>query len=159
MTDDHTFLLYQEDARKVVLTPRQKGAWLAGEICPDFTDFNLTFQISNQFTGANQISLPFCIDRTETPIDLLDVLRPRLKLRSVSTDGIVHIEFSERLVVPHDIDELISDSRSMRKILNVHVLTVEGQPLSDVNLSWNLRHFSPFSLKLKLHFDNPHLIS
>ena len=62
--DDHTFFYLDLEKHIVSLNPQVKGEWLAGEICPEYTEFDLEFQISSDLVGSNTLSLPFCIHET-----------------------------------------------------------------------------------------------
>ena len=79
------------------------------------------------------MSLPFCIDKNaDLPDQLIYDARPRLKIRSITSDGIVTVQFSERLLVPNEIDESYLKEFAIR----VDVAPVEGQSLEDVNFDW-----------------------
>ena len=62
--DDHNFVYFDLEKQIVSLNPQVKGDWLAGEICPEYTEFDLKFLISNDLVGSSTLSLPFCIQES-----------------------------------------------------------------------------------------------
>ena len=82
-------------------------------------------------------------------------MRPKLKIRSVTSDGIALIEFSERLLVPNEIDESYLKEFAIR----ADVVLVTGQSDEDASFDWEFESFTPTDFRLKLLFDKAHTIS
>ena len=163
----------------VTIIPRFQEKIQRGELCPDLSTFELSFNIISDIleTGTDSFKFDVSPSKDIERISFAGVdpdqayvaskgkkfKRPTIEVGIISLIGVLDINFSEPFLVPDDLkllkaEEFIIDGL-LRSNLELIIEPVEGQTEDQIKFDWYVVSFQPDKLTLQIEFDKPYEIS